>query len=149
MTRITCSPEQTEAVGETLGAACKGGEIILLSGDLGAGKTCLTRGIARGLQISTGEITSPTFTLMAIHHGRLPLYHIDLYRIEDAEEIGHLALFEQVEGPGVIVVEWPEQGGSHVPAAGLTLHIAHGQTDDERVLSARAGDAPHLLSALS
>ncbi len=149
MTLTTCSPEATEAVGEKLGAACRGGEVILLSGDLGTGKTRLTKGIARGLGIDSGQVTSPTFTLMAIHHGRLPLYHVDLYRIDDAEEIAHLGLFEQVEGPGVIVIEWPEQGDPHVPPAGLTLHLTQGKSDAERKLSAQAGDAPHLLAALS
>ena len=105
---LTNGEEETRAVGRRLGEALRGGERIGLSGELGAGKTCLVRGIAEGLGIDPDAVRSPSFTLLAIHEGgRLPLYHIDLFRLEsgaDAEE-----LREFVYGEGVCAVEWFER----------------------------------------
>lgn len=147
---VTRSPGETEALGRRIGAACRGGEVLLLSGDLGAGKTCLTKGIAQGLGIDPGEVTSPTFTLLQLHRGRLPLYHIDLYRVERPDEIAHLELFEELEGPGVTVVEWPAQGGPYVPSDALRIRISSGATNQERTWDvALQGDGPaHLLQEL-
>lgn len=144
----TRSPEQTEALGEALGAACRGGEVILVSGDLGAGKTRLAKGVGRGLGLSPEEITSPTFTLLAVHRGHLPFYHVDLYRIVTPDELAHLELFEEVEGPGVTFVEWPERGGDRVPEAGLHIRITEEGADGRALtLEAPAAGHDHLLEA--
>jgi tRNA threonylcarbamoyladenosine biosynthesis protein TsaE len=108
-TTICNTPEETEHLGQTWGEACQGGEIFALSGPLGAGKTRLAKGVARGLGYP-GEVTSPTFTL--IHEytgGRLPLYHLDLYRLEDPRESLRLDLDDYFFGTGVCIVEWPER----------------------------------------
>lgn len=99
----------TEALGRRIGARAVAGDVITLVGDLGAGKSCLARGIARGLGIG-GRIPSPTFVIVAEYdEGRLPLHHVDLYRTSDPDELVQLGLDEVIGGDGVVVVEWPDR----------------------------------------
>ncbi len=106
---ITRSPEETEGLGESLSATLKEGDRVALIGDLGGGKTRFVRGIARGLG-SRGFIKSPSFTIMNIYQGgRLPLYHIDLYRIGGDDEFFFSGLEEFIYGKGVSVIEWAER----------------------------------------
>jgi len=101
----TWTPEETEAVGETLGRAASGGELIGLVGELGAGKTCFVRGLARGLGIDPERVHSPSFTIATEYPGgRLPLVHVDLYRLEAPTDDGFLR--DVLYGPGVVAVEW-------------------------------------------
>ena len=104
----SASPEATRAIGERIGAALAPGSIVLLRGPLGAGKTVLAKGIARGLGIED-EVISPTYTIVADYPGRIPLAHVDLYRVEGADEIAGLGLDDLLAGPGVTVVEWGEK----------------------------------------
>jgi len=99
------SPESTEKIAEEIGRSLKGGEVLVLSGELGAGKTTFTKGIARGLDIKD-TITSPTFTIMNSYSGRLPLFHYDMYRIENADEIYELGIYDNLFTGGVSVIEW-------------------------------------------
>jgi tRNA threonylcarbamoyladenosine biosynthesis protein TsaE len=101
--------EGTHALGSLLGRLLEAGDIVLLSGTLGAGKTVFTQGIGAGLGVAA-TINSPTFTLLKEYAGRLPLYHFDLYRIEDPEELFALGFEEYFGGEGVAVVEWAERG---------------------------------------
>ena len=116
----TSSTEETLKLGEKIGKLMVPGDIILLFGDLGAGKTTLTQGIAAGLDVEDGEyVRSPTFTLINEYSGRLPVYHIDLYRIESQEEMERLGLEEFFFGRGVTIVEWadklfPEKNGRNL-----------------------------------
>jgi len=122
----TSSAEETQRVGEDIAAHLHGGEILLLQGDLGAGKTQLTKGIARGLGVSA-EVVSPTFTLVAQYEGRLPLAHYDLYRVEtpaDLQEIGYL---EEDDVRTVRVVEW----GERAPFPAGAIHIRISMIDPE------------------
>jgi len=106
----TSSAEETLELGEKIGKLMVPGDIILLFGDLGAGKTTLTQGIATGLDVGDGEyVRSPTFTLINEYGGRLPVYHIDLYRIESQEEMEQLGLEEFFFGRGVAIVEWADK----------------------------------------
>ncbi|MGH7941946.1 MAG: tRNA (adenosine(37)-N6)-threonylcarbamoyltransferase complex ATPase subunit type 1 TsaE [Limisphaerales bacterium] len=106
---ISHSPAETEGIGEEFGRAAKCGWVIALSGELGAGKTQFVKGLARGLGISTG-VHSPTFTLVAEYAGgRLPLYHLDLYRLDTAEEIVSAGVEEFLQPEGVAVIEWAEK----------------------------------------
>lgn len=105
---ITVSEAETEAAGTRLAASLGPGAVVLLYGDLGAGKTALTRGIAQGLGIDPAEVSSPTFTLVQEYHGRLTLFHVDLYRLEE-REVDDLGLEELVLGDGVVVIEWAER----------------------------------------
>ena len=105
----SASVEETQRLGMLLGSLAQAGDIILLDGDLGAGKTAFTQGIGLGLGIGA-TINSPTFTILKDYRGRLPLYHFDLYRIEEPEEIASLGFDDYFDGEGVSVVEWAERG---------------------------------------
>jgi tRNA threonylcarbamoyladenosine biosynthesis protein TsaE len=108
MILMTRGPAATETLGRVLGTACRGGEIVGLIGPLGSGKTCLARGVAAGLGIDPRRVRSPSFTWLNEHHGRLPLFHIDLYRL-DSIAADELWLRECLFGSGVAVVEWFER----------------------------------------
>ena len=105
---ITSSPAATEAFAETIARRFKGGEIIAFKGGMGMGKTCFTRGVARGLDYN-GQVTSPTFALVNEYlGGRLPLFHFDMYRIESWEDLYSSGFFDYAERGGVMAVEWSE-----------------------------------------
>ena len=127
---ISRSPEETVKLGICLGECSEPGDIFLLSGRLGAGKTCLTQGIARGLG-STEYALSPTFVLMREIKGRLMLYHIDLYRLDRIEEISDLGLDDYLYGKGLTVIEWAEKGMGILPAEHLLIRIDY-LNDNER-----------------
>ncbi len=126
----TYSERDTENLGEKIGKLAWPGMIILLRGDLGTGKTVLTRGIARGLGIEE-PVTSPTYTLIHQYSGRLPLHHFDIYRLSDAEEMYDLGYEELFYGQGVSVVEWPERMEDLGPDQYLEITIEKRSIDDE------------------
>ena len=106
----THSPEETLAIGERVGQNLKPGDIVALIGDLGAGKTCLTQGIARGVKVDPNQIVnSPSYTLINEYAGKIPIYHIDLYRLQRREEILNLGLEEYLEGDGICIIEWADR----------------------------------------
>ena len=105
---LTASEEETSAAGERLGASLQAGAVLLLYGDLGAGKTAFVRGLARGLGAPDEEVTSPTFTIVQEYPGRVTLYHVDLYRLEE-REVDDLGLEELVLGDGIVAIEWAER----------------------------------------
>jgi tRNA threonylcarbamoyladenosine biosynthesis protein TsaE len=117
------SPEQTQLLGSYLGELAQRADVFLLVGELGTGKTCLVQGIARGLNVKEYAF-SPSFVILREYHGRLPLYHIDFYRLDHIEELADLGLEEYFYGDGVCVVEWAEKGLQIVPRDNLliTLH---------------------------
>lgn len=117
------SPEQTQLLGSCLGELAMKADVFLLAGELGTGKTCLVQGIARGLNVKEYAF-SPSFVIFREYHGRLPLYHLDFYRLEHITEIADLGLEEYFYGDGVCVVEWAEKGLEIVPRGNLliTLH---------------------------
>ncbi|MBW2484565.1 MAG: tRNA (adenosine(37)-N6)-threonylcarbamoyltransferase complex ATPase subunit type 1 TsaE [Deltaproteobacteria bacterium] len=116
--------KRTEELGKILGKIVEPGDIITLQGPLGAGKTALTQAIGRGLGIDPRiYITSPTFSLLHEYKGRIPLYHMDLYRLSGEEEIVSLGFPEYFSGSGVTVIEWPERLGSHMPAERLEIEL--------------------------
>lgn len=119
---VSRSDGETHRIGEALGALCRARDIILLEGDLGAGKTALAQGIGHGLGVSA-MINSPTFTLIKEYRGRLPFYHFDLYRVEDANETADLGIDEYLEDEGVCVVEWPERAEQIWPPEHLRIRL--------------------------
>ena len=121
---ISHSPEQTQELGVTMGKLALPGDIYLLVGGLGTGKTCLTQGVAWGLDIKEYAV-SPSFVLVRELYGRLPLYHIDLYRLDHIEEIEQLGLDDYLYGSGVCVVEWAEKGITMLPAEHLLIQISY------------------------
>jgi len=127
---ISHSPEQTQRLGVRIGELALPGDILLLVGALGTGKTCLTQGIAWGLGIKEYAL-SPSFVIVRELYGRLPLYHIDLYRLNHIEEIEELGLDDYLYGSGVCVVEWAEKGLSVLPTEHLLIQISY-LSDSER-----------------
>lgn len=144
-TVTTASPAQTRALGKRIGRLAQPGALILLSGALGSGKTALTQGIALGLGI-TATVNSPTFTLLKEHHaGRLPLYHFDLYRIGDPEEIWSLGFADYFAGAGVCVVEWAELAPDSWTDGWLWLHLAVKGASAREIRGVARGAASHRL----
>ncbi len=127
---ISHSPEQTQKLGVRIGELALPGDIFLLVGKLGTGKTCLTQGIVWGLGIKEYAL-SPSFVLVRELYGRLPLYHVDLYRLDHIEEIEELGLDEYLYGNGVCVVEWAEKGLTVLPTEHLLIQIDY-LSDTER-----------------
>ena len=131
----TSSPRETELLGESIGRALEPGMVVALIGELGAGKTTLTKGIARGLEVPD-LVHSPTFTLIHEHKGRLPVYHFDLYRLDTIEQIEDLGYEDYFYGSGVTIVEWAEKIESLLPEDHLEVSISG--EDDSRILTLRA-----------
>jgi tRNA threonylcarbamoyladenosine biosynthesis protein TsaE len=118
----TGSPLATRHCGAVVAPLLRAGDVLLLCGDLGAGKTQLTKGIAEGLGVSE-PVTSPTFNILLVHEGRIPLYHFDLYRLERAEQLEDIDYWGTLEGDGVCVVEWGDRFGGSVPADCLVVRL--------------------------
>ncbi len=129
---ISRSPEETQKIGFRIGELALPGDVFLLVGGLGAGKTCLTQGIAWGLGIKE-YAASPSFVVIRELQGRLPLYHIDFYRLDHLEEVAELGLDDYLYGKGVSVVEWAEKGLSLLPEEHLLVEIGY-LSDSERSL---------------
>jgi len=124
------SAEETRAIGEELGKNALPGQIIAFRAEMGAGKTVFSQGFARGLGIS-GPVNSPTFTLLQIYEGgRLPLYHFDVYRIEDPEEMQEVGLDEYLYGDGVCLIEWSELIDELLPEDCIKISIEKDRSDD-------------------
>ena len=120
---ITKSASETQALGERIAGQLQPGDVLLLEGDLGAGKSELTRGIARGLGV-TETVTSPSFTILNVYEsGRCPLYHFDWYRLESADELYELGMDEYLGGDGIAVIEWPGQCPDAVPENAIRIRL--------------------------
>lgn len=142
-THLTRSEAETTAAGRDLGASLSAGDVVLLSGDLGAGKTAFVKGLAEALGVAGEEVSSPTFTLVQEYRGgRLTLYHVDLYRLDDPREIDDLGL-DEIAADGVLAIEWAEKlpaarlrlGGAG--AAVVTVRIEHGEGDGRTIRMSR------------
>jgi tRNA threonylcarbamoyladenosine biosynthesis protein TsaE len=122
---VSSSPEETFNYGHRIGARLEGGEILLLSGSLGAGKTILVKGVCAALGIDEEEVTSPSFTLVNPHNGRLQLYHIDLYRLDEGASAAHAVDLDELiaDERAVIVIEWAERMGNY-PLPGNVWRVA-------------------------
>ena len=117
---------QTVAIGFAIGEQARAGDIFALSGELGAGKTCWTCGLARGVGVDDHyTITSPTFTLINEYPGKCPLYHFDVYRLNGAGDLDDLGYDEYLSGKGVIVIEWAEKIADALPTDIVTIHFTY------------------------
>lgn len=126
---ISNNAEETELIGERLASLLEAGDVLTLEGDLGAGKTTFTKGIAKGLGVSR-TVNSPTFTIVKEYEGRLPLYHMDVYRLEDSDE--DIGFDEYFNGGGVSVVEWAQFIEDYLPINRLDIRIKY--NGDSRIL---------------
>ncbi len=134
MTRefTTRSEAETASVARDLAPRLEPGSVLLLSGDLGAGKTAFVRGLADGLGVPPPEVSSPTFTLVQEYRGgRLPLFHVDLYRLNDPREIEELGL-DELTADGVVAIEWAEKL-PRAPSGAVSVRIEHGDGDVRRI----------------
>lgn len=132
MTYQTRSEADTMRFAAALGRQLDAGDVLLLEGDLGAGKSVVARGVARALGIA-GAMPSPTFTLLIPYEGKKKLYHFDLYRLADPDEFWAAGLDEFVGGDGIAVIEWPQMAQLS-PERSIVLRIARGEGDDDRVI---------------
>ncbi len=148
LTLSSDSPAATRRIGARLGRRLRPGDVVLLLGELGAGKTCLAQGIGRGLEV-TDQVKSSSFVLLNEYDGRLRLYHADLYRLEDPREVMDLAL-EETAAEGVLAVEWPERAWDELPPEHLLVRLEW-EGDRERRLTFEAhGDRyEELVRAVS
>lgn len=130
---FSLSEEETFRYGEALGRSLKGGEMILLQGELGSGKTVFARGIAAGLGIAPEQVGSPTFILVDRYVGRLPLYHADLYRLDSEDDMFDLALDEFTASGAVVVVEWGDRLPAPLREGALRVSLADLGDDSRRI----------------
>jgi tRNA threonylcarbamoyladenosine biosynthesis protein TsaE len=136
---VSTSVEETRKVAAALAACLQAGSVIALDGDLGAGKTHFTQGLAAGLGITTA-VTSPTFNVLSAYvEGRLPLYHFDLYRLEDVLELEDIAFYDYVESDGVSCVEWASKFEEEMPENTLWITITTGE-NNSRTIRAHAAN---------
>ena len=144
---ITESPEATMELAEKLGEIVQPGDVITLEGDLGAGKTSFTKGLAKGLGVNR-VVKSPTFTIIKEYNGRIPLYHMDVYRMEeDTEDIG---LEEYFYGEGVSVIEWPSMIPAQLPEDRMIISLLHmGETSRKITIHSTGPRSSELVKELS
>lgn len=144
-TRTSASVDATKQLAATLAPLLRAGDVILLSGDLGAGKTQFVQGVAAKLGV-TSAVTSPTFNIMvAYEQGTLPLYHFDLYRLETPEELEDIGYFETLDGPGASFVEWGDKFLDDMPYAYLDIHITVNEDESRTFRVHSYGDRPRRL----
>lgn len=132
---VTSSVGETQQLAEALAAVARPGDVVVLAGDLGAGKTAFVQGFGRGLGVSD-RITSPTFTLVHVYDGgRLPVHHLDVYRLEQISEALDLGLAEMLDEGGVVLVEWGDAITPVLPHDRLEVRLTFGDGDDDRQLA--------------
>nr|WP_319488331.1 tRNA (adenosine(37)-N6)-threonylcarbamoyltransferase complex ATPase subunit type 1 TsaE [uncultured Caproiciproducens sp.] len=129
---ITFSPAETEALGEKIAKTLTGGEVIALFGGMGMGKTAFTRGLARGLGIQDG-VSSPTFALVHEYHGRLDVYHFDMFRVTGWDDLYSTGFFDYLDNGGVLVIEWSENIEAALPQSSIRIEIQQGTRENERI----------------
>ena len=129
---VTNAPEETERMGEELASRLLPGTVVAFTGDLGAGKTAFTRGLARGLGVE-GPVTSPTFTIVNEYEGRLPLFHFDMYRLGSSDELFDIGWEDYLARGGVCAVEWSERVEDALEDC-VRVDIRRGEHDDQRII---------------
>jgi tRNA threonylcarbamoyladenosine biosynthesis protein TsaE len=136
---VSHSSLHTERIGERLARLAAPGDVLALWGELGAGKTQLTKGVASGLGLDGGAVSSPTFVILHEHYGgRLPLFHLDLYRLE-GQDLGTTGWEETLEGGGITVIEWPDRAGEALPPDRVDVRLEHIAETKRRVLIEATG----------
>ena len=130
---LTHNPKETIQAAEDFSKNLKVGDILLLEGDLGAGKTTFVKGLAKGLKAKIKEVVSPTFVLMNIYNGKMPIYHFDLYRLEKLQELESLNIDEYLGSDGIAVIEWPKRLGQQIPKNAYWIEFTHKGQDTRQI----------------
>jgi tRNA threonylcarbamoyladenosine biosynthesis protein TsaE len=133
----TNAAADTKAVGRAIAPLVRAGDVLILAGELGTGKTVLTQGLAEGLDVRDA-VTSPTFTLVHHYEGRLPFFHLDVYRLERLAELTELGIDELLDAGGLVVVEWGDVVASELPVDRLEVRLGFGPDDDDRTIELTA-----------
>ncbi|MGD9166081.1 MAG: tRNA (adenosine(37)-N6)-threonylcarbamoyltransferase complex ATPase subunit type 1 TsaE [Syntrophobacterales bacterium] len=149
-TTLTSTPGETESLAERLGRLLRPGDVIALVGELGSGKTLFSQGLARGLEVpEIFYITSPTFAIINEYPGRIPFYHLDLYRVDSAAEFSELGIEEILYGQGTVAIEWAERLGENLPEERLEVHLAFSdETSRNLIFHAFGASAKQRLELL-
>jgi len=129
----TNSPEETMRLGRKIGKLLKQGNVVALIGNLGVGKTVIANGLCTGLGVKEDYITSPTYTIINQYDGRIPVYHIDLYRLNDSKELYNLGWDEYIYGNGTCIIEWADKAGEMLPEEYLMINIEVTGNDKRRI----------------
>ena len=130
---FTKSPAETKRLGERIGKLLLPGDVIALTGELGSGKTILTKGIARGMGIKGDPVRSPSFVLIKEYPGKVPLFHFDLYRLKKPEELNTIGYEEYFSGKGVVVIEWAERAKNLLPEEYLKIKISFLKENERKI----------------
>ena len=138
----------TEALGQSVGRVCKDGDVICLTGDLGAGKTLFSKGVAQALGVAAEEVTSPTFAIMNVYTGALEVRHFDLYRLNRPEELEDIGFGEYAGGDGVTLIEWAELFADELPEEYLQVLITKEGEGRRAVLTAKGARYEEMLDNL-
>jgi tRNA threonylcarbamoyladenosine biosynthesis protein TsaE len=141
---VSTAPEQSFTFGRQLGQLLQEGSVLCLIGDLGAGKTLLVQGIAQGLGVNE-EITSPTFTVMNVYEGIIPVYHFDLYRLESPEQLVDIGFDEYTNAGGIAIIEWPDKFPGFMPDSYLRIELIKTGDNDRLIKVSPQGAHHHLL----
>ena len=143
---VSRGPEETRALGEKLGRRLEAGDLVTLSGELGAGKTALAQGIAAGLEV-VEPVSSPTFALVHEYAGRVPVWHLDVYRLRSLDELVDLSWQDLLAGNGVLLVEWPERIAPALPPERLEVLLEHVDEHSRRLTLTGCGARMEALPA--
>jgi tRNA threonylcarbamoyladenosine biosynthesis protein TsaE len=145
---LSRSPKETEELGRRLGTLLKPGTFVALYGELGSGKTCLTRGIVAGAAPASAHlVASPTFAIMNGYPGDTPVYHFDFYRLASTHEIAELGFEDYLQGDGICIAEWSERLGDLMPRDLLRVTLEHTGEEERRLVFEAAGPEPEALLA--
>ena len=143
---ISDSPQETIGLAAKFAKNLKAGDIVFLQGELGAGKTVFTKGMAKALKVDPQKVVSPTFVLMNYYEGKLPLYHFDLYRLEKEEELKTVQFDEYFYGKGISVIEWPERLGALAPRDHWLVEMSHKSEHQRQVCISYPSNPQRKLS---
>ncbi len=148
-TFLSHSPEETERLGEELAELLQPGDVLALCGELGSGKTCFVRGVARGLGVDEGLVASPSFTLVNEYPGRMPLYHVDFYRLRGMDDVESIGFREYLASGGAVAVEWADRVREAIPPEALWIHFTFkGDTTREIAMRGEEGRGRAIVEAL-
>lgn len=134
------SPDETMKLGKKLATRLKPGSIVCLHGELGSGKTTLVKGLAEGLKLKQQKVKSPSFVLMNVYEGKLPLYHFDFYRLENLREIEEIGYEEFLYGNGISAIEWADKLQELYPKECLKIELSHASANERRLVLTPQGN---------